>query len=212
MAPVFRPIYGRFHAKCISVHKSSMAIWNVFLKSAVLPQGDVGHSPFAWITYTQRAMLGDRLLALVAFGPSRLGCMPRADPSSTSQIRSMPNDGHSTAPFNSVLRDTEFLKSRSQNRPLQRGSAPPHPILYFISHLIRHILYPAHPILHGSIRLILYGIHGSSLVPSHLKLQDDFIGEQGLAALALGKFEELYEIEEEVIGERGARFARMGEI
>jgi hypothetical protein len=189
-----------------------MAIWNVFLKSAVLPQGDVGHSPFAWITYTQRAMLGDRLLALVAFGPSRLGCMPRADPSSTSQIRSMPNDGHSTAPFNSVLRDTEFLKSRSQNRPLQRGSAPPHPILYFISHLIRHILYPAHPILHGSIRHILYGIHGSSLVPSHLKLQDDFIGEQGLAALALGKFEELYEIEEEVIGERGARFARMGEI
>ena len=212
MAPVFRPIYGRFHAKCISVHKSSMAIWNVFLKSAVLPQGDVGHSPFAWITYTQRAMLGDRLLALVAFGPSRLGCMPRADPSSTSQIRSMPNDGHSTAPFNSVLRDTEFLKSRSQNRPLQRGSAPPHPILYFISHLIRHILYPAHPILHGSIRHILYGIHGSSLVPSHLKLQDDFIGEQGLAALALGKFEELYEIEEEVIGERGARFARMGDI
>jgi hypothetical protein len=27
-----------------------------------------------------------------------------------------------------------------------------------------------------------------------LKLQDDFIGEQGLAALALGKFEEVYEI------------------
>jgi hypothetical protein len=55
-------------------------------------------------------------------------------------------------------------------------------------------------------------------------LQDDFIGEQGLAALALGKFEELYEIEEaheieehykieeEVIGERGARCARMGDI
>ena len=208
MAPVFRPIYGRFHAKCISVHKSSMAIWNVFLKSAVLPQGDVGHSPFAWITYTQRAMLGDRLLALVAFGPSRLGCMPRADPSSTSQIRSMPNDGHSTAPFNSVLRDTEFLKSRSQNRPLQRGSAPPHPILYFISHLIRHILYPAH----RSYRLILYGIRAASSYtilylipsssytsrqhPSHLKLKTDVIGEQGLAALAFGKIEEVYEIEE----------------
>jgi hypothetical protein len=50
-------------------------------------------------------------------------------------------------------------------------------ILYLISHLIRHILYPAHR-------------------SSHLKLQDDFIGEQGLAALALGKIEEVYEIEE----------------
>ncbi len=70
-------------------------------------------------------------------------------------------------------------------------------------HIFIDAAYPAHPILHGSIRLILYdtashissGIHGSSLVPSHLKLQDDFIGEQGLAALAFGKFEELYEIE-----------------
>jgi hypothetical protein len=81
----------------------------VLLKSAVLPQGDVGHSPFAWITYTQRAMLGDLLLASVGFGPSRLGCITRADPSSTSQIRCTPNVGHSTAPFHSVLRVTEFL-------------------------------------------------------------------------------------------------------
>ena len=45
-----------------------------------------------------------------------------------------------------------------------------------------------------------------------MKIEEEVKGEQGLAALALGKFEELYEIEEEVIGERGARFARMGDI
>ena len=73
MAPVFRPICGRFHAKCISVRRSSGCRWGVLLKSAVLPQGDVGHSPFAWITYTQRAMLGDLLLASVGFCPSGLG-------------------------------------------------------------------------------------------------------------------------------------------
>jgi hypothetical protein len=55
-------------------------------------------------------------------------------------------------------------------------------------------------------------------------LKTDVIGEQGLAALAFGKIEEVYEIEEaheieehykiedEVKRERGARFARMGEI
>ena len=31
--------------------------------------------------------------------------------------------------------------------------------------------------------------------PVHFKLQDDFIGEQGLAALALEKFAKAYEIE-----------------
>jgi hypothetical protein len=96
-------------------------------------------------------------------------------------------------------------------------------ILYLIRHilyLIRHILY----LLTSTCDLILYGIHGSSLVPSHLKLKTDIIGEQGLAALAFGKIEEVYEIEEaheieehykiedEVKRERGARFARMGEI
>jgi hypothetical protein len=55
-------------------------------------------------------------------------------------------------------------------------------------------------------------------------LKDEVKGEQGLAALALGKFEEVYEIEEaheieehykiedEVKRKRGARFARMGDI
>ncbi len=82
-------------------------------------------------------------------------------------------------------------------------------ILYLISH-------PSHPIPSSS--------YTSRQHPSHLKLKTDVIGEQGLAALALGKFEEVYEIEEaheieehykiedEVKGERGARFARMGEI
>jgi hypothetical protein len=70
--------------------------------------------------------------------------------------------------------------------------------------------------------LISSGIHGSSLVPSHLKLKDEVIGEQGLAALALGKFEELYEIEEaheieehykieeEVKGEQGLAALALG--
>jgi hypothetical protein len=102
--------------------------------------------------------------------------------------------------------------------------------------LTNHILYPAH----RSYRLILYGIRAASSYtilylipsssytsrqhPSHLKLKTDVIGEQGLAALAFGKIEEVYEIEEaheieehykiedEVKRERGARFARMGEI
>jgi hypothetical protein len=93
--------------------------------------------------------------------------------------------------------------------------AHPPPSIYYIINPIHH-----------AIRLILYdtashissGIHGSSLVPSHLKLQDDFIGEQGLAALAFGKIEEVYEIEEahEIEDRRhwgtGARCARIGEI
>jgi hypothetical protein len=51
-----------------------------------------------------------------------------------------------------------------------------------------------------------------------MKWKDDFIGEQGLAALALGKFEGVYEIEEahEMEGRlhwgTGARCARIGEI
>jgi hypothetical protein len=49
-------------------------------------------------------------------------------------------------------------------------------------------------------------------------MKDEVKGEQGLAALALGKFEELYEIEEahEIEDRRhwgtGARCARIGEI
>jgi hypothetical protein len=43
-------------------------------------------------------------------------------------------------------------------------------------------------------------------------MKDEVKGEQGLAALAFGTFEDEYEIEGEVKGERGARFARMGEI
>ncbi len=73
MGPGFRSICGRFHAKFTSVRRSSGCRRGVLLKSAVLPQGDVGHSPFAWITYTQRAMLGDLLLASVGFCPSGLG-------------------------------------------------------------------------------------------------------------------------------------------
>ena len=45
LGPGFRPICGRFHAKCISVRRSSGCRWGVLLKSAVLPQGDVG---YAW--------------------------------------------------------------------------------------------------------------------------------------------------------------------
>jgi hypothetical protein len=45
-----------------------------------------------------------------------------------------------------------------------------------------------------------------------MKLRKRLLGNGVLASLAWGKFEELYEIEEEVIGERGARFARMGDI
>jgi hypothetical protein len=72
------------------------------------------------------------------------------------------------------------------------------PLTYRIPHLtcdprrliLYYTAYPAHPIPH-----ISSGIHGSSLVPSHLKLKEEVKGEQGLAALALGKFEEVYEIE-----------------
>jgi hypothetical protein len=51
-----------------------------------------------------------------------------------------------------------------------------------------------------------------------MKLKTDVIGEQGLAALAFGKIEEVYEIEEahEIEDRRhwgtGARCARIGEI
>ena len=61
--------------------------------------------------------------------------------------------------------------------------------------VIFHIICLSRLILYDTAFHISSGIHGSSLVPSHLKLQDDFIGEQGLAALALGNFADEYEIE-----------------
>ncbi len=43
-----------------------------------------------------------------------------------------------------------------------------------------------------------------------MKIEEEVRGEQGLAALALGKFEELYEIEEEVKGEQGLAALALG--
>jgi hypothetical protein len=72
-------------------------------------------------------------------------------------------------------------------------------ILYLISHLIRHILYPAHPILHGSIRLIS-------------NWRQTSLGNRGSLRSHWGNLRNCIIFEEEVKGERGARFARMGEI
>jgi hypothetical protein len=76
---------------------------------------------------------------------------------------------------------------------------PPHPIRppHINHHAIRltYTSYPAHPIPHLSSHPS-HPIPSSSLVPSHLKLKDEVKGEQGLAALAFGKIEEVYEIEE----------------
>jgi hypothetical protein len=81
------------------------------------------------------------------------------------------------------------------------------PLTYPIPHLtcdprrliLYYTAYPAHPILHGSIRLIS-------------NCRTTSLGNRGSLRSHSGNLRNCMKLKEEVKGERGARFARMGDI